>query len=101
MAARTPDTAGAQGRTRTAGSSKGMLPSRGSNGASPTSVPTLTPLGKHAGTPPIRLKRPVMVVGSRPGCRIHLVSSSVSKAHALLVQTDRTVYVLGRNDRQV
>ena len=55
--------------------------------------PALVPLGDYASTPPIALARPVIVVGSRNNCRIHLISSTVSKAHSLLVLTETGCYV--------
>ncbi|WP_428936789.1 FHA domain-containing protein [Fontivita pretiosa] len=55
--------------------------------------PALIPMGHHAGKPPIPLVRPVSVVGSRSSARIHLISSSVSKAHALLVRSDARTYI--------
>ena len=53
----------------------------------------LLPLGKHTGKPVIPLTRPVLVVGSRESCRIHLTSSSVSQQHALLVLDNGTFYI--------
>src|SRR6266581_1721441 len=55
--------------------------------------PVLIPMGAHAGRPPITLARPVFVIGSRRTARIHLLSSTVSKAHALLVQTRHATYL--------
>lgn len=55
--------------------------------------PALIPLGDYASKPPIPLARPVIVVGSRNNCRIHLISSTVSKAHCLLVLTETGCYV--------
>ncbi len=55
--------------------------------------PTLVPLGHHAGKPPIPLHRPVTLIGSRSNARIHLTSSSVSKAHALLVKDGSQIYI--------
>lgn len=50
-------------------------------------------MGRHEGKPPIRLTRPVYVIGSRSSARIHLVSSSVSKAHAILVRSNGRTYI--------
>src|SRR5687768_9041000 len=55
--------------------------------------PALVPLGHHTGKPPIPLHRPVTVIGSRSNARIHLTSSSVSKAHALVVKNGPNVYI--------
>ncbi|HEX8342838.1 MAG TPA: FHA domain-containing protein [Tepidisphaeraceae bacterium] len=46
----------------------------------------LIPLGSHAGSPPIPIKRPTTLIGSRQDIvRLHLQSSTVSKAHAVIV----------------
>src|SRR4051794_3876738 len=55
--------------------------------------PSLVPLGHHTGKPPIPLHRPVTLIGSRSNARIHLTSSSVSKAHALVVKDGPTTYI--------
>jgi pSer/pThr/pTyr-binding forkhead associated (FHA) protein len=62
-----------------------------SNGSS--SGPALIPLGEYAHYGSIALKRPVMLIGSRSNAHIHLTSRSVSKAHALLVQTRSRTYI--------
>ncbi len=61
--------------------------------ATPTIGPALLPLGHHQGKPPIQLARPVSVIGSRSNARIHLMSSTVSKAHALLVRSNGRSYI--------
>src|SRR5262245_41599799 len=55
--------------------------------------PALMPMGHHEGKPPIPLLRPVIVIGSRSNARIHLVSHTVSKAHALLVRSNGRTYI--------
>jgi pSer/pThr/pTyr-binding forkhead associated (FHA) protein len=55
--------------------------------------PSLIPLGHHTGKPPIPLHRPVTIIGSRSNARIHLTSSSVSKAHALVVKDGPVTYI--------
>jgi pSer/pThr/pTyr-binding forkhead associated (FHA) protein len=55
--------------------------------------PALVPLGKHLGKPPIPFTRAVTLVGSRHNARLHLLSRSVSKAHALIVQSHGWFYV--------
>lgn len=59
----------------------------------PTPWPALIPLGHHAGKPPIPLTRPVTLVGSRHNAHLHLLSRSISKAHALIIHSDAKVYV--------
>src|SRR5687767_11925097 len=49
------------------------------------SVPTLVPAGSHAGKPALPLGRPVTLIGSRHRAHLHLLSRSVSKAHALII----------------
>jgi pSer/pThr/pTyr-binding forkhead associated (FHA) protein len=66
--------------------------------APPTSAgrpqgPALIVLGRHSGTPPIALTRPAIIIGSRSNARIHLVSSKISRAHALLVQDSGITYI--------
>src|SRR5205085_2182221 len=56
-------------------------------------VPVLLPIGRHQGKPPIVLNRPIFVVGSHSRARIHLISQSVSKHHALVVQTRHQTFV--------
>src|SRR2546421_4426324 len=53
----------------------------------------LIPMGAHAGRSPIALSKPFYVIGSRRSARIHLLSSTVSKAHALLIQTRHATYL--------
>jgi pSer/pThr/pTyr-binding forkhead associated (FHA) protein len=60
---------------------------------SASSGPALIPLGDYAHYGPIALKRPVLLVGSRAIAHIHLTSRSVSKAHALIVQTRSGTYI--------
>ncbi|MBC7783114.1 MAG: FHA domain-containing protein [Burkholderiales bacterium] len=46
----------------------------------------LIPLGSHAGVKPIPLNRPALVIGSRKeAVRLHLESSTVSKAHCVMI----------------
>ena len=60
---------------------------------SPNGAPTLTPLGHYAGRPDIALSRQVTVVGSKPGSRLHLASSTVSQSHAFIVNSTAGAYV--------
>jgi pSer/pThr/pTyr-binding forkhead associated (FHA) protein len=55
--------------------------------------PALVPIERHEGKPAVRLSRPVYVIGSRSSARIHLLSSTVSKAHALLVRSNGRTYI--------
>ncbi len=55
--------------------------------------PALIPMGHHQGKPPIPLTRPVTLIGARQNAHIHLLSRSISKAHALLIQSDNQVFI--------
>lgn len=57
------------------------------------SVPALVPIGDHAGGPTLYLRRLVTVIGSRSDCHLHLVSSTVSKHHAMVVTSEDGVYI--------
>jgi pSer/pThr/pTyr-binding forkhead associated (FHA) protein len=58
-----------------------------------SSVPSLVPQGSFLGKPEIALNRPVITVGSADTSRLHLVSSTVSHAHALIVRSDGQTYI--------
>jgi pSer/pThr/pTyr-binding forkhead associated (FHA) protein len=66
---------------------------RPSPAAAANGAPTLTPLGHYAGRPNIPISRTVTLVGSRHDARLHLHSSTVSKAHCLIVNTASGAYV--------
>ena len=55
--------------------------------------PILVPTGQYAGRPGIHLRRPVYLIGARSDARIHLSSSTVSRVHALVVQTRHETYI--------
>src|SRR5918999_1486578 len=80
MAAPSPRQPGSSSRRRS--STSGSL-----------SGPALVPMGHHEGKPGVPLTRPVTVIGSRSTARIHLISSTVSKAHALLVKSNGGMYL--------
>ena len=61
--------------------------------AAANGAPTLTPLGHYAGRPNIPISRTVTLIGSRQDARLHLHSSTVSKAHCLIVNTANGAYV--------
>jgi pSer/pThr/pTyr-binding forkhead associated (FHA) protein len=58
-----------------------------------SSGPALLPVEHHQGKPPIALVRPIWVIGSRSNARLHLLSNTVSKAHALLVNSSGRFYI--------
>src|SRR4051794_5725771 len=55
--------------------------------------PALVPMGHHAGKPAISLHKMVILVGSRHNAHLHLLSRHVSKAHALILSFDGSVYI--------
>src|SRR5687768_1029328 len=63
------------------------------NSAGHSNAPALLPQGSHAGKSAMPLGRPVVLVGSGSRAHLHLVSSSVSKAHALIVNADEGSYI--------
>ena len=60
---------------------------------SSSTVPSFTPLGEYAGKPPLALKKEVVVVGADEHSHMHLMSSSVSKYHALIIKAEGGVYI--------
>jgi pSer/pThr/pTyr-binding forkhead associated (FHA) protein len=60
---------------------------------------SLTPQGEYAGKPPLRLTKPVVLVGSEEHCHLHLVSSSISRHHALIVREEDRVYICDLGSR--
>ncbi len=55
--------------------------------------PMLVPQGDYAGKPPLRLQKSVVVVGGDEHCHLHLISSSVSRHHALIIHDRDGVYI--------
>jgi len=67
-----------------------------SNAPSPerdSAEPALVPRGEFAGKPPLKLSKSVVVVGAAEHCHLHLVSSSVSRHHALIIRDEDGVYI--------
>src|SRR5215212_1590188 len=64
-----------------------------------TPWPALLPQGALAGKPPIPLARPATLVGSRQTAHLRLHSSTVSKAHALILSDGGKVHVRDLNSR--
>jgi pSer/pThr/pTyr-binding forkhead associated (FHA) protein len=60
---------------------------------SSSSLPSLTPLGEYAGKPPLAIKKEVVVVGTEESSHLHLISSTVSKYHALIIKAEGGVYI--------
>jgi len=53
----------------------------------------LVPQGKHVGQRAILIQRPATIIGARHRSHVHLLSKSVSKAHAVIIKTDHGYYV--------
>src|SRR3954470_21956192 len=64
-----------------------------------TPWPALLPQGPLLGKPPIPLARPATLVGSRQTANLRLHSSTVSKAHALILSGDSKVHIRDLNSR--
>src|SRR5436190_2753697 len=56
-------------------------------------APALIPQGAHAGKEAMPLHRPFILIGSRNRAHVHLVSHTVSRAHAAIVNTDHGSYI--------
>jgi pSer/pThr/pTyr-binding forkhead associated (FHA) protein len=69
------------------------MASRNTKSAPATTRPVLIPRGPHARKPSLALSRAVTLIGARQNAHLHLVSSSVSKAHALVLNTGGGIYV--------
>lgn len=61
--------------------------------SSPAGMSALVPQGKHAGKPNLPLSRPCIIIGAASKSHFQLVSPTISKVHAALVQTDIGVYI--------
>ena len=55
--------------------------------------PLLIPQGDYAGKQPLKLQRSVVAVGGDEHCHLHLISSSVSRHHALIIHDQDGVYI--------
>lgn len=53
----------------------------------------LVPQGKHVGQRAIPILRPATIIGARHRSHVHLLSRSVSKAHAAIIKTDHGYYI--------
>src|SRR5882724_7601917 len=63
-------------------------------------TPALVPQGQHLGKPSMPLGRPFTLIGSRHRAHLHLLSRSVSKSHAILVNDNGTLYVRDTASRE-
>lgn len=58
-----------------------------------TPWPALVPAADLAGRPPLPLARPITLVGSRHTANIRISSSTISKAHALILNSEGSLYI--------
>ncbi len=66
----------------------------GTSKSTPSGEARLIPLGSHANAAAIVIKRPATLIGSRKDIvRLHLESSTVSKAHCVIVLNDWGCYI--------
>ena len=56
-------------------------------------VPSLVPQGPHAGQRPMTLNRLFTLIGSAPSARLFLPSKSVSRCHAVIINSDTGFFV--------
>src|SRR5579862_4793344 len=68
--------------------------------AATSTTPALVPQGQHQGKPSMPLGRPFTLIGSRHRAHLHLLSRSVSKAHAILVNDQGTLYIRDTASRE-
>ena len=60
---------------------------------------SLAPQGEYAARPPILINRPVVLAGSDEHCHLRLISSSVSRHHALIIREEDRLYVYDLGSR--
>ncbi|MDP9175044.1 MAG: FHA domain-containing protein [Planctomycetota bacterium] len=56
-----------------------------SSQATLANVAALVPAGSHAGNPPLPLNRLALLVGTDKHCHLHLISSTISRHHAIVI----------------
>ena len=76
-----------------AGESRSKSSARPSAPPGARAFPVLVPQGALQGQPDVPLNRPVTTVGSNENARLHLVSRTVSKGHAVFVNNGPGTYV--------
>ena len=67
---------------------------------SSSATPTFVPQGKHAGKPALPIGRAFTMIGSRSKAHLHLLSSSVSKADAIIVNDAGNLYIRDTASRE-
>ncbi|HTW94177.1 MAG TPA: FHA domain-containing protein, partial [Tepidisphaeraceae bacterium] len=59
----------------------------------PAGIPALVPTGAYAGSPTLPLDRMCSIAGTKEGCHLRLISSTVSQTHAVIITGKEGVYV--------
>ncbi|HWE01109.1 MAG TPA: FHA domain-containing protein [Tepidisphaeraceae bacterium] len=67
---------------------------------SSSATPTFVPQGKHAGKPSLPIGRAFTLVGARHRAHLHLLSSTVSKSHAIIVNDAGNLYIRDTASRE-
>src|SRR3954452_11071368 len=69
------------------------MPAPSPTNAESPAVPSLVPQGAHAGERPMTLNRLFTLIGSAPSARLYLPSKSVSRCHAVVINTDTGLFI--------
>src|ERR1700722_13588768 len=71
-----------------------------SKSPSTSATPALVPQGEHTGKPSMPMGRPFTLVGARHRAHLHLLSRSISKSHAIIVNDNGNLYVRDTASRE-
>src|SRR5580658_8677087 len=71
-----------------------------SSSPAPSAIPALVPQGPHTGKPSMPMGRIFTMVGSRHRAHLHLLSRSVSKAHAAIINDHGNIYIRDTASRE-
>src|SRR3954470_16458915 len=69
------------------------MPAPAPTNAPPSDVPTLVPQGAHDVKRRMTLNRLFTLIGSAPSARLYLPSKSVSRCHAVVINTDTGLFI--------
>src|SRR6185437_2801576 len=76
------------------------MPVRPSTETPATSTPALVPQGAHVGKPTMPMGRAFTMIGARHRAHLHLLSRSVSKAHAVIINDNGNLYIRDTASRE-
>src|ERR1700750_2241140 len=71
-----------------------------SQSPTPSAKFALVPQGQHIGKPSMPMARAFTLVGSRHRAHLHLLSRSVSKSHAIIVNDNGSIYIRDTASRE-